>query len=684
MNQHHNGGGGVASPETCEIQQEQAAPAPSQSESTNQSIMSHNNSMRCLKSLAMASAMTGQGQGGDNGVSNENKSEPSATLSGSKGFGNNMNMGSNNCNANGNTSSNVGVSTNNNGFHSMQNNSGSDRNTGPSRYDTRRVSKDSLIPREPISDTISANQVASSNLDMMMSMMTNNNNSQQQQHHQGMAMGNQANSMNGLNFNGNGGSAQQQMSQLMMNGGMNNMNSMSQMQNQSMMNNGTGNSMGGGGAWNAKNGNANSITMNDPTLHGPDNGGNNSHVPLVIPPKKTTNKHKQTFAQKLMHILSLRECHNAIRWMPNGCAFCIVDSKALLDSVLPKYFKEAKYTSFTRKLNRWGFKHFTLPTASDPSADKEMSIYTHEKFLRDNPNLCQQMDGGHRRRNSQKESSEDEVSHAGLESSQGPNVASGIHQDNMAQQLQQQNAMMQQMQQLQQQNMLMQQLQQQQLQQQQHQQMGQNQANQAPTFDMSALNSMGGNGGVPNLNSMMGSFNNNASSMGNQGNMNSLMDGQSTMGGAAMGMRRTSLGFMPYIPASNRRDSGFSIGGLSMISKDGVGNTFNGGAGLGGIESSHQSLEKFHKMSPSHNQGGDTSNAMFDAYKGSSAHNGNAQEASPQGVDGGNTGNGDGENGHGEHLRHSQAKLAVLEDMIAKVRMEQSLISGRDQNAADL
>ncbi|KAK1737482.1 heat shock factor family protein [Skeletonema marinoi] len=139
------------------------------------------------------------------------------------------------------------------------------------------------------------------------------------------------------------------------------------------------------------------------------NNNNEKQGPLLlIPPKKSKNKHKQTFSMKLMNILSLRECHSSIRWMPNGRSFCIVDSKILVEKVLPVYFKEAKYTSFTRKLNRWGFKHYSLPInsaggGSSATAEKEMSIYSHDKFRRDDPELCETMDGGHRRRNARKD-----------------------------------------------------------------------------------------------------------------------------------------------------------------------------------------------------------------------------------------------------------------------------------------
>jgi len=721
---HEHGGGGVAG--NGEMEQH-AAHAACQSGDQSTMSMTTSNNMEYLKTLANAMSSHG-GQGGDHGTSNSKSNNSMLQLGNST-----------------NNASTMGTSNNNNDFLRMQNNNSDTDTCASSQYNARRVSnisKDSLVSRESISDMLNADQVASTNLDLMMNMMAQNQ-SQQSSH----PMGGNPNQNVNYNFQNNHGAAappqNQSMSQLMMNGSMN-MNSMSQLNSSSMMNN---NSMAGagGGNWNTKNNAAaattNPMNMTDPSLLNNDQGSmeqGSTPAPLVIPPKKTMNKHKQTFAQKLMHILSLRECHDAIRWMPNGCAFCIVDPKELLDSVLPKYFKEAKYTSFTRKLNRWGFKHFTLPTSTEPSAEKEMSIYTHEKFLRDNPALCQQMDGGHRSRNSHKETQDDDdvVLVVGGSSQAGASGSgAGHHQDTNMQQFQQQTLMMQQqMQQLHQQNMMMQQLQQQQ---QQHHQMGQNQASQAPMYDTSTLNNMAGGttggGAGTNYNSMMSSYNNNHNpshnslSMVNQSNntMN-LMDSSIATGGNAMGMRRTSLGFMPYNPASStRRDSGFSIGGLGGMAGAGshqslgiglggmaggsshqalvgnLGGMAGGGSshqplvgGLGGMAgggSSHQSLEKFRKMSPNlHTGGANTSNAIFDAYKMSSSNNSNNTHGlSSQGGGGGEVGNkgrydGDIGNNNQEHLRHSQTKLAVLEDMIAKERREQSLLSGMGQGSVDL
>jgi HSF-type DNA-binding len=50
---------------------------------------------------------------------------------------------------------------------------------------------------------------------------------------------------------------------------------------------------------------------------------------------------------------------------------------------LPKFFKQSKFTSFTRKLNRWGFIRVTR--------GPQTGSYFHKLFQRDHPELCLQM-----------------------------------------------------------------------------------------------------------------------------------------------------------------------------------------------------------------------------------------------------------------------------------------------------
>jgi len=324
--------------------------------------------MEYLKNLA--DAMSGQdvtnkanassagGMGGNdfnNGNGNNFQGPSSNNNNVASGHGNNDTFASNN-NNNGN---NHHIDQFHNNMPNNNNNAYGSDNENSIYNATRRISKDSLVSRDSLSDMLSADQVASNNL-AMMNMLVN----QQSQMGGGGGGGanNQATNMSNFSgpFNsGNQGQHQalnQSMSQLMMNGTMNGMNQMNNMS--SMMNNAMG-----GNVWNnanvANNNNTTNVggmTNNNDPLRGAygtmnannviPNANNATAQPLLIPPKKTKNKHKQTFAQKLMHILSMKECQSAMRWMPNGCAFCIVDSKELVEKVLPRYFKEAKYTSF--------------------------------------------------------------------------------------------------------------------------------------------------------------------------------------------------------------------------------------------------------------------------------------------------------------------------------------------------
>lgn len=134
------------------------------------------------------------------------------------------------------------------------------------------------------------------------------------------------------------------------------------------------------------------------------------------------------FPQRLMEILS-DECYNdSISWLPHGRAFVIKNRKLFGETVMPKYFsRKAKYSSFTRKLNRW-YVPISLLDESLPesfccdqrksasiledsprfnlltsylfliyrnfvrvSGGPELGAYYHEFFLRDKPQLAAQM-----------------------------------------------------------------------------------------------------------------------------------------------------------------------------------------------------------------------------------------------------------------------------------------------------
>lgn len=112
---------------------------------------------------------------------------------------------------------------------------------------------------------------------------------------------------------------------------------------------------------------------------------------FTIPQRFTKSGRKRavSFVLKLMKVLSNKKYENVIKWMPSGKSFSIVDPKAFTAEVLPEHFKSAKYSSFTRKLHRWGFvRHYR---------GEEAGAFFHKSFQRDRLDLvekmsCQKMD----------------------------------------------------------------------------------------------------------------------------------------------------------------------------------------------------------------------------------------------------------------------------------------------------
>lgn len=96
--------------------------------------------------------------------------------------------------------------------------------------------------------------------------------------------------------------------------------------------------------------------------------------------------HKQKakrFPVKLMHILSSGIHDHIICWTHDGLSFVVKKPNLLVSEVLPNYFKEVKYSSFTRKLHRWGFVKLLR--------GKELSAYFHNEFRRGDYERCAQM-----------------------------------------------------------------------------------------------------------------------------------------------------------------------------------------------------------------------------------------------------------------------------------------------------
>ena len=94
-----------------------------------------------------------------------------------------------------------------------------------------------------------------------------------------------------------------------------------------------------------------------------------------------------TFPQKLHLMLSDLENEEGGRdiasWLPHGRAFAIHKPKEFVKSVMPKYFRMSRFSSFQRQLNLYEFQRIT------EGPDK--GAYFHELFLHGRPMLCTQI-----------------------------------------------------------------------------------------------------------------------------------------------------------------------------------------------------------------------------------------------------------------------------------------------------
>jgi len=99
--------------------------------------------------------------------------------------------------------------------------------------------------------------------------------------------------------------------------------------------------------------------------------------------KNQETQRRKSFPEKLMELLNMPEVQHIICWLPHGKSFIIVRPKVFASEIMPHYFRQAKYASFTRKLNRWGFRQVTK--------GPEHGAFQHKLFQRSKPMMCLKM-----------------------------------------------------------------------------------------------------------------------------------------------------------------------------------------------------------------------------------------------------------------------------------------------------
>jgi len=90
-----------------------------------------------------------------------------------------------------------------------------------------------------------------------------------------------------------------------------------------------------------------------------------------------------TFPEQLYDILSVEEYSDIISWAANGNGFKIYDFQAWEGTLLPFHFNATQQSSFTRRLQRWGFERI--------SKGPELGLFYNSNFIRGKPELLDNM-----------------------------------------------------------------------------------------------------------------------------------------------------------------------------------------------------------------------------------------------------------------------------------------------------
>ena len=94
----------------------------------------------------------------------------------------------------------------------------------------------------------------------------------------------------------------------------------------------------------------------------------------------------EPFPEKLFRMLS--DTHeqgwtDIVSFLPHGRSFAVHDPDRFVQQVMPRYFQQTKWSSFTRQLNLWGFLRV--------STGRDVGCFYHELFLKGYPGLCLHM-----------------------------------------------------------------------------------------------------------------------------------------------------------------------------------------------------------------------------------------------------------------------------------------------------
>lgn len=89
------------------------------------------------------------------------------------------------------------------------------------------------------------------------------------------------------------------------------------------------------------------------------------------------------FPAKMHAILSRPDLADVVAWLPHGRSWRVLKPREFEIRVIPTYFEHAKFSSFIRQANGWGFRRITQ--------GRDRNSYYNELFLKGLPHLCKNM-----------------------------------------------------------------------------------------------------------------------------------------------------------------------------------------------------------------------------------------------------------------------------------------------------
>lgn len=121
-------------------------------------------------------------------------------------------------------------------------------------------------------------------------------------------------------------------------------------------------------------------TMASQTLLTPPSVKSSIKKPAAV--RRNSGSTKLSFADAMMHMLLDEEYSKIVTFLPDDQSWGITNAKLFVEQVMPKVFGIRTFSSFVRKLNRWGFERIMEKKTHD------VDVFRHVHFKKGDWESC--------------------------------------------------------------------------------------------------------------------------------------------------------------------------------------------------------------------------------------------------------------------------------------------------------